>query len=162
MVSSLLLLLAASAVHAMSDPCTLASASTWVSSTVAHACELNVPFNKTRSLAVVESAIKSLQYYSLENWFLNSPNPLIPHNVNVRALLESVQTTTSTEGYKTDWDFNMAITDAYNREADGHTLYSAACTESFNWNLPFSISTLATSPFDATAFPTFLVNYCLS
>ncbi|KAJ7803175.1 hypothetical protein B0H14DRAFT_3487694 [Mycena olivaceomarginata] len=54
---------------------------------------------------------------------------------------------------------NIAITDAFNKEADGHTLYAAACTKSFSWNLPFSIATLADSPFDKTAFPTFLVNY---
>ncbi|KAJ6580807.1 hypothetical protein B0H19DRAFT_982374 [Mycena capillaripes] len=142
-----------------SDPCTLASAATWVSSTVAHACELNVPYNKTRSLSIVDSTIKALQYYSLENWFIHSPNPLIPHDVNVRSLLEGVQKTANTGKFKTDWDFNMAITDAFNREADGHTLYSAACTEAFSWNLPFSIATLANSPSDKTAFPTFLVNY---
>ncbi|KAJ7080748.1 hypothetical protein B0H15DRAFT_890613 [Mycena belliarum] len=160
MISPLFLLaFYAGIAHAASDPCTLASASTWVSSQVAHACELNVPFNKTRSLAVIDSAIKALQYYSLETWFLHSPNPLIPHDVNVRALLEGVQRTTSNPGYKTDWDFNMAITDAFNREADGHTLYAADCTEAFSYNLPFSISTLASSPTDKTAFPTFLVNY---
>jgi hypothetical protein len=71
-----------------SDPCTLASASTWVSSRIAHACELKVPFNKTRSLAIVDSAIKSLPYYSLETWFLHSPNALIPHKVNIRSLLK--------------------------------------------------------------------------
>ncbi|KAJ7498139.1 hypothetical protein B0H11DRAFT_1998840 [Mycena galericulata] len=159
MFSPLLLLPLSVGIAYASDPCTVASASTWVSSKEAHACELNVPFNKTPSLAVIDSTIKSLQYYSLENWFLHSPNSLIPHDVNVRALLESVQTTASSTGYDSDWDFNMAITDAYNREADGHTLYVAACTESFSYNLPFSISTLAASPFDETAFPTFLVNY---
>jgi hypothetical protein len=61
-----------------------------VSSNIAHACELNVPFNKTRSLAVVNSTIKALQYYSLETWFLHSPNPLIPHDVNIRSLLEGM------------------------------------------------------------------------
>ncbi|KAJ7654576.1 hypothetical protein DFH06DRAFT_1202775 [Mycena polygramma] len=144
---------------AASDPCTLASASTWVSSKVAHACELHVPFNKTRSLGIVDSTIKALQYYSLENWFLHSPNPLIPHDVNVRSLLENVQKTTESGNFKTDWDFNMAVTDAFNKEADGHTLYAAACTEAFSYNLPFSIATLATTPFDKTAVPTFLVNF---
>ncbi|KAJ6465196.1 hypothetical protein C8R47DRAFT_1155284 [Mycena vitilis] len=53
----------------------------------------------------------------------------------------------------------MAITDAFNKEADGHTLYAAACTEAFSYNLPFSIATLAATPFDKTAVPTFLVNF---
>ncbi|KAJ7236449.1 hypothetical protein B0H12DRAFT_1256566 [Mycena haematopus] len=141
------------------DPCTLASASNWVSSQVAHACETNVPFNKARSLSVINSTIQALQYYTLENGFLHSPDPLIPHDVNVRALLENVQKTTSTVGYKLDWDFNMAIMDAFNREADGHTVFTAACTGAFSFNLPFSIATLANTPFDKTAFPTFLVNY---
>ncbi|KAJ7173416.1 hypothetical protein C8R46DRAFT_1215363 [Mycena filopes] len=160
MITPLLLLAASTGVaHAAVDPCTLATAATWVSSKTAHACELNVPFNKTRSLSVVGSTIKALQYYSLENWFLHSPNPLIPHDVNVRALLENVQTKTSASGFKTDWDFNMAVADAFDREADGHTVFTPFCTEAFSWNLPFSIATLAESPFDKTAFPTFLVNY---
>ncbi|KAJ7909286.1 hypothetical protein B0H13DRAFT_2493250 [Mycena leptocephala] len=148
-------------VVAKSDPCTVASASTWVSSKAAHACELNVPFNKTRSLAVIDSNIKALPWYSLETWFEHSPNPLIPHDVNVSSLLRAVQHKTSTSGYKTDWDFNIAVTDAWNREADGHTLFSAACTESFSYNLPFSIATLASTPTSHTAYPTFLVNYDL-
>ncbi|KAJ6580829.1 hypothetical protein B0H19DRAFT_1251115 [Mycena capillaripes] len=65
----------------------------------------------------------------------------------------------SSSEFQTDWAFNIAVTDAYNREQDGHTIYVAACTEAFSWNLPFSISTLAKTPFDRTAFPTFLVNY---
>ncbi|KAJ7143323.1 hypothetical protein C8R43DRAFT_1199327 [Mycena crocata] len=141
------------------DPCALAAASTWVSSEIAHACELTVPFNKTSSLAIVDTAIKSLPYYSLETWFLRSPNPLIPHDVNIRALLQGVQHKVSGSGYHTDWDFNIAVTDAYAREQDGHTIYVADCTAAFSWNLPFSISTLADTPFDRTAFPTFLVNY---
>lgn len=141
------------------DPCTVASASPWVSAKQAHACELNVPFDKNRSLAVVDSAIKALQYYSLETWFIKSPNPLIPHHVNIRSLLTDVQKKTASSGYATDWDFNTAVTDAFNQEADGHTIFEAACTVSFSWNLPFSIATLAKTPFDRVAFPTFLVNY---
>ncbi|KAJ7466161.1 hypothetical protein B0H11DRAFT_2239892 [Mycena galericulata] len=162
MLSAFLVLATSAAlVHAKSasDPCTLATVSTWVSSQTAHACELNVPFNKTRSLAVIDSNIKALPWYSLENWFLNSPNPLIPHNVNIASLLQAVQTKTAASQYKTDWDFNIAVTDAWNREADGHTLFSAACTESFSYNLPFSIATLAATPSSAIGYPTFLVNY---
>jgi hypothetical protein len=59
-----------------------------VSAKDAHACELNVPFNNTRSLAVIDSNIKALPWYSLETWFEHSPNPLIPHDVNVGALLK--------------------------------------------------------------------------
>ncbi|CAK5263842.1 unnamed protein product [Mycena citricolor] len=161
--SAALLLAAAStasaAAPAPADPCSAATASKWVSSKVAHACELAVPFNQTRSAFVIDSVIKSLQYYSLETWFRASPNPLIPHSVDVRALLQGVNKTTNTKGYKTDWDFNLAITDAYNREADGHTLFAASCTESFSWNLPFSIATLADTPTSLLAHPTFLVNY---
>ncbi|KAJ7586242.1 hypothetical protein C8J56DRAFT_1165768 [Mycena floridula] len=141
------------------DPCAVAIASEWVSSAQAHACELNVPFNKTRSLAVVDSALKSLQYYSLENWFLASPNPLIPHNVNIRSLLTTVQAETKAGKFKTDWDFNRAVSDAYDREADGHSIFEAACAFAFSYNLPFSIATLAAKPTDPVAVPTFLVNY---
>ncbi|KAJ7303009.1 hypothetical protein DFH08DRAFT_1089560 [Mycena albidolilacea] len=141
------------------DPCALATASPWVSSETAHACELNVPFNKTRCLAIVDTTLKSLPYYSLETWFAHSPNPKIPHDVSIRGLLQNVQRRIARSEYSTDWEFNIAVTDAYNREQDGHTVYVAACTEAFSWNLPFSISTLAETPFARAAFPTFLVNY---
>ncbi|KAF8210996.1 hypothetical protein K438DRAFT_2011416 [Mycena galopus ATCC 62051] len=65
----------------------------------------------------------------------------------------------ATIGYESDWEFNMALTDAFNRETDGHTIFAPACANSFSWNLPFSIATLADTPFDEVAFPTFLVNY---
>ncbi|KAJ7775365.1 hypothetical protein B0H16DRAFT_1507074 [Mycena metata] len=160
MLSSFLIVAASAALgQATTDPCTVASASAWVSSKAAHACELNVPFNKTRSLAVIDSNIKALPWYSLETWFEHSPNPLIPHDVNVSSLLRAVQQKTSASAYKTDWDFNVAVTDAWNREADGHTLFSASCTESFSYNLPFSIATLASTPTSLIAYPTFLVNY---
>ncbi|KAF7319056.1 hypothetical protein HMN09_00241800 [Mycena chlorophos] len=141
------------------DPCTVATASTWVSSAAAHACEVNIPFDKERSLAVIDSNIKALPWYSLETWFEQSPNPKIPHNVNIGNLLAAVQKKTSTSGYASDWDFNIAVTDAWNREQDGHTLYSAACTEAFSYNLPFSIATLASSTSSLLANPTFIVNY---
>jgi hypothetical protein len=38
-------------------------------------------------------------------------------------------------------------------------VYIPACTRAFSWNLPFSIATLAGSPFDETAYPIFLANY---
>ncbi|KAJ7173434.1 hypothetical protein C8R46DRAFT_1215378 [Mycena filopes] len=158
-MSSILLLLATGVAYAFADPCKLATASTWVSSKTAHACELNVPFNRTRSLAIVDTAIKSLAYYSLETWFQHSPNSKIPHDVDIRSLLQAVENNVSSSNFSTDWDFNIAVTDAFNREQDGHTVYVAACTEAFSWNLPFSISTLAATPSDPTAFPVFLVNY---
>ncbi|KAJ6575748.1 hypothetical protein DFH09DRAFT_1311798 [Mycena vulgaris] len=162
MLSSLLILAAAAGLaQAKSDPCTTASASKWVSSKIAHACELNVPFNKTRSLSVIDSNIKALPWYSLETWFHHSPNPLIPHDVNIGALLRAVQHKTSTYGYETDWDFNIAVTDAWNKEADGHSLFAATCTQSFSFNLPFSIATLAATPTSPIAYPTFIVNYDL-
>ncbi|KAJ7751136.1 hypothetical protein B0H16DRAFT_1460461 [Mycena metata] len=94
-----------------------------------------------------------------QTWFEHSPNPLIPHDVNIGSLLGAVQQKTNASGYKTDWDFNVAVTDAWNREADGHTLFAASCTESFSYNLPFSIATLAPTPTSLIAYPTFLVNY---
>ncbi|KAJ7023144.1 hypothetical protein C8F04DRAFT_190724 [Mycena alexandri] len=160
MLSSFFIIAASAALaQATTDPCTVASASAWVSSKAAHACEVNVPFNKTRSLAVIDSNIKALPWYSLETWFEHSPNPLIPHDVNVGSLLRAVQRKTNASAYKSDWDFNIAVTDAWNREADGHTLFSASCTESFSYNLPFSIATLASTPTSLIAYPTFLVNY---
>ncbi|KAJ6495524.1 hypothetical protein DFH09DRAFT_1337346 [Mycena vulgaris] len=113
MLSSFLILAAAAGVAQAKliltcDPCTTASASQWVSSKIAHAYELNVHFENTRSSAVMDSNIKALPWYSLETWFQHWRNPLIPHNVSIGARLRAVQHKISTSGYKTDWDFNIA------------------------------------------------------
>nr|GAT46969.1 predicted protein [Mycena chlorophos] len=158
--SSLFVAVVATALGHAADPCTLATSSKWVSSEIAHACELAVPYNQTQALGVVDSALKSLPYYSLENWFLRSPNPRISHNVDIRSLLQNIQhIASSPAGYASYWDFNIAVTDAFNREQDGHTVYVAACTEAFSWNLPFSIGMLAPTPFSHTTRPIFLANY---
>ncbi|KAF7317645.1 hypothetical protein MKEN_00852000 [Mycena kentingensis (nom. inval.)] len=143
------------------DPCTLAASSQWVQSEIAHACELTLPFDKRRSLKILDTALKSLPYYSLETYFLHSPNPRIPRDVNIRALLEDVRRVASSEGYETDWAFNLAVTDAFNRLQDGHTVYVADCTQAFSWNLPFSISTLAPTPSShpRAAYPVLLANF---
>ncbi|KAF7309392.1 hypothetical protein MIND_00310000 [Mycena indigotica] len=141
------------------DPCTLATASKWVSSAIAHACELSVPYNPTHASSIINSTLKILPYYSLETWFRRSPNPRIPHDINIRTLLESLQDTVLNSGYPTDWDFNLAVTNVFNREQDGHTTYQAACTTAFSWNLPFSIAALAETPFSPTANVVFLSNY---
>jgi len=91
------------AAPAVTDPCTLSSSAYWVSSAQAHACELAVPFNQTTSLSVVDTAIKALQYYSTETWFLHSPNPKIPHDWDVRLALNTVKVKTQASGYTTDW-----------------------------------------------------------
>lgn len=138
-----------------------ATSTKWVSAQAAHACELNVPYNKTRSQFVIDNTIKAVPFYTLENWFLKSPDPLIPHNVDVSALLSGIQSKTSGSGYKTDWDFNTAVTDAFNREQDGHTEWESACTTSFSWNHPFSVASWANTPFDPVSHPHVIVNYDL-
>ncbi len=125
----------------------------------AHDCELNIPFNKTRSLSVMDTVIKSMQYYTLENWFIKSTNPQIPHNVNLASLLQRIQTKTQNGGYPTDWDFNTAVTDAVGKEQDGHTVFQPYCTTAFSYNLPFSVATLANSPTSSSSCPYLLTNY---
>jgi len=140
----------------------VASTSTkWVSAQVAHACELNIPYNQTRSQFVIDNTIKAVPFYTLETWFLNSPDPLIPHNVDLNALLSGIRSKTRGSGYRTDWDFNTAVTDAFNREQDGHTEWESACTTAFSWNHPFSVANWANSPFDPVSFPHVVVNYDL-
>ena len=147
---------------AATDPCTVASSNYWVSSVQAHACELAVPFNQTRSLSVINSMIKALQYYTLENWFLASTNPKIPHAYDIRLDLNGVKNTVQAGNYATDWDFNTAVADGFDREWDGHTVFSPSCALAFSWNLPFSIATLAADVSDTdTAYPTLLVSRCL-
>jgi len=90
---------------------------------------------------------------------LQSTNGKIPHHYNVRQALTDIQTKVNTTGYPTDWDFNIAVTDAINREHDGHTGYSAGCTTAFSYNLPVSVVTLGDSPTSSSSSPYLLVNY---
>lgn len=79
--------------------------------------------------------------------------------MDIRKLLTNVQAKVNTTGYPTDWDFNIAVTDAFNREYDGHTLLSAACTTAFSYNLPVSVTTLGDSETSSGSHPYLLVNY---
>lgn len=130
----------------------------------AHACELNVPYNQSRSQFVIDNTILATPFYTLENWFLNSPNPLIPHNVDLNSTLKKIQQTVHTGGagaYKSDWDFNIATTNAFDLEQDGHTVWEAACTGAFSFNHPFSVANWATDPYNPLSFPHVVVNYDL-
>lgn len=53
------------------------------------------------------------------------------------------------------------MTDAFNREQDGHTEWESACTTSFSWNHPFSVANWANSPLNPISLPHVVVNYDL-
>lgn len=135
------------------DPCIAATSGSYVSASVAHACELAIPFDKARSQFVIDNTILATPFYTLENWFLNSPNPLIPHHVDLNNTLLGIQKKVASTGYSTDWDFNIAVTNAFNVEWDGHTVWAAACTEAFSWNHPFSVASWASDPKNPISFP---------
>lgn len=143
------------------DPCTVASATYWVSAQQAHACETNVRFNKTRSLSIVDTAIKFLQFYTLQDWQLDVVNPQIPaaYGYNITDDLVDIQKKTKNANYATNWDFDLAVGDAFDRLHDGHTYYEPYCSLGFSWNLPFSVATLANKPTDAVSVPYLFQNY---
>lgn len=132
-----------------------------MSASAAHACELAVPFDQARSEVVISNTIKALQFYSLETWFLASPNPLIPHNVDIRARLTDIQNNVLANKYATDWDFNIAVSNAFDLEQDGHTVWAALCTEAFTWNHPFSVANWAPNPYVPYSSPYVVTNYDL-
>lgn len=90
---------------------------------------------------------------------MNSPNGKIPHSINIRQLLTNVQAKVGGSGYSTDWDFNSAVTDAFNREQDGHTIFIASCATAFSYNLPVSVATFGDSETSTSSHPFLLVNY---
>ncbi|KAH9854585.1 hypothetical protein C2E23DRAFT_817092 [Lenzites betulinus] len=129
--------LAAPAAHA-ADPCVKIAGKTFVPPQDALACMKSFPFNETLRQNVLTVISRVFDFYTFEDYYLNSPPPFQDSTKNIRAELARINRT----HYATDFDFNKDVYDFTTQLNDGHTRWFPDCQTQFQNILPAPIVTL--------------------
>lgn len=136
-----LLVVSASAAPASSDadPCAKIAGMTFVPVPDALACQKSFAFNETLRQNVMSVVSNVFNFYTFEDYYLNSPPPFQESTVDIRGELARINTTQ----YDTDYDFNQDLYTFINRLNDGHTQWQPFCY--LNWEnlLPTPIVSLS-------------------
>ncbi|KAF9450034.1 hypothetical protein P691DRAFT_666237 [Macrolepiota fuliginosa MF-IS2] len=114
------------------DPCAAIAGKTFVPPADALACEKSFPFNETLRQNVLTNMARVFDFFTFEEYYLNSPPPFQESTDNIRATLARINTTV----YKTDYDFSIDLYDFTTQLNDGHTRWFPNCYTSFQNILP--------------------------
>jgi hypothetical protein len=127
-------LLVAAAATAASDPCVKVAGLQFADPADAIACQKSFPFNETLRQNVLTVISRVFDFYTFEDYYLNSPPPFQESTTNIRAdiarinatyyevgTLSSLFTDTRFTLTKTDYDFNRDLWDFTTQLNDGHT-----------------------------------------
>ncbi|KAI0827407.1 hypothetical protein BC628DRAFT_177026 [Trametes gibbosa] len=121
------------------DPCAKIAGKTFMPPTDALACMKSFPFNETLRQNVLTVVSRVFDFYTFEDYYLNSPPPFQDSTTNIRAELARINQT----HYQTDFDFNKDLYDFTNQLNDGHTRWFPDCYTQFQNVLPAPIVTFA-------------------
>ncbi|EIN14491.1 hypothetical protein PUNSTDRAFT_140772 [Punctularia strigosozonata HHB-11173 SS5] len=132
LVSTLALSTRIRAAPSTSDPCTKVAGLTFVPPNDALACLKAFPFNETLKDNVLGAVARVFDFYTFEDWYLNSPAPFQDSTANIRAEIAKINATK----YETDYDFNRAIWNFTTRLNDGHTRWFPSCYDTYQNLLP--------------------------
>ncbi|KAJ6591037.1 hypothetical protein DFH09DRAFT_1138386 [Mycena vulgaris] len=121
------------------DPCTVIAGKTFVHPADALACLKSFPFNETlRQNVLTDNIARVFDFFTFEDFYLNSPPPFQESTTNIRAGLAKINTTK----YATDYDFNVDLYNFITELNDGHTRWFPDCYTSFQNLLPAPIVSL--------------------
>ncbi|KAJ7704365.1 hypothetical protein B0H17DRAFT_1039415 [Mycena rosella] len=121
------------------DPCAAIAGQTFVLPADALACLKSFPFNETlRQNVLTDNIARVFDFYTFEDYYLNSPPPFQESTANIRAGLAKINTTK----YATDYDFNWDLYNFITQLNDGHTRWFPDCYTSFQNLLPAPVVTL--------------------
>ncbi|KAH9053619.1 hypothetical protein EDB87DRAFT_1569228 [Lactarius vividus] len=123
-------LLAAAA--AASDPCVKVAGLQFADPADAIACQKSFPFNETLRHNVLSVVSRVFDFYTFEDFYLNSPPPFQESTTNIRADIARINAT----HYATDYDFNRDLWDFTTQLNDGHTRWLPNCYNSYQNILP--------------------------
>ena len=87
------LLIRASLAIATHDPCTNIAAQTFVDPADALACVRSFPFNETLRQNVLTVVSRVFDFYTFEDFYLNSPPPFQESTTNIRAQIQRINST---------------------------------------------------------------------
>ncbi|KAJ8083189.1 hypothetical protein PM082_009058 [Marasmius tenuissimus] len=123
---------------ATTDPCAKIAGKNFVPPSDALACERSFPFNETLRQNVLTTVSRVFDFFTFENYYLDSPAPFQESTTNIRAALNRLNTTS----YQTDYDFNKDLYDFTTQLNDGHTRWLPDCLGFFQNILPTPIVSL--------------------
>ncbi|KAJ7253056.1 hypothetical protein B0H12DRAFT_602616 [Mycena haematopus] len=121
------------------DPCAVIAGKTFALPSDALACLKSFPFNETlRQNVLTHNIARVFDFFTFEDYYLQSPPPFQESTVDIRAALARINTTK----YTTDYDFNVDLYNFVTRMNDGHTRWFPNCYTSFQNLLPAPVVSL--------------------
>ncbi|KAI0317981.1 hypothetical protein OF83DRAFT_1057662 [Amylostereum chailletii] len=120
------------------DPCTSISGSLFARPADALACQRSFVFNETLRQNVLSVVEGVFDFFTFEDYYVNSPPPFQSSTVNIRAEIQRINST----HYDTDYDFNRDLYNFVNRLNDGHTQWVPNCYTTWENLLPTPIVSL--------------------
>jgi hypothetical protein len=118
---------------ATDDPCAKIAGKAFVPPADALACEKSFPFNETLRQNVMNNIARVFDFFTFEEFYLDSPPPFQESTIDIRAKLAELNSTAFevrspclymkflSHFWKTDYDFNIAVYDFTTQLNDGHT-----------------------------------------
>ncbi|KAL0946153.1 hypothetical protein HGRIS_012416 [Hohenbuehelia grisea] len=126
------------AAAAVADPCLNIAGKNFTLPSDALACQKSFPFNETLRQNVLTNVARVFDFFTFENYYLNSPPPLQESTINIRQALAKLNSTK----FATDYDFSRALYDFTTQLNDGHTRWFPNCYTAFQNILPAPVVTL--------------------
>ncbi|KAH9169337.1 hypothetical protein EDB89DRAFT_1854571 [Lactarius sanguifluus] len=140
---------------AASDPCVKVAGLPFADPADAIACQKSFPFNETLRQNVLSVVSRVFDFYTFENFYLNSPPPFQESTTNIRADIARINAT----HYATDYDFNRDLWDFTTQLNDGHTRWLPNCYNSYHNILPAPVVILDNGIFIAPDSVEFLSQF---
>lgn len=110
-------------------------------------CLRSIAFNKTSAQLQLREVTNFLQLYSAQGfWKIPPANQLDIEAVDLNATLSSIQMKIQSDKYSSNFQFDLAITDALNAFHDGHTFYATQCSSTFVFFHDYPLVSMSTSP----------------
>ena len=75
------------------DPCAAIAGQSFVVPAKALACLKSFPFNETLRQNVINNIARVFDFYTFEDFYLNSPPPFQESTANIRAIIASINST---------------------------------------------------------------------
>ncbi|KAH8102238.1 hypothetical protein BXZ70DRAFT_62790 [Cristinia sonorae] len=120
------------------DPCAKFAGQAFVVPADALACLKSFPFNETLRQNVMDNIDRVFDFFTFEDFYLNSPPPFQESTINIRAELARIRRTR----FATDYDFNRAVYNFTTQLNDGHTRWFPDCFTTFQNLLPAPVVAL--------------------
>ncbi|KAN0139277.1 hypothetical protein V8E53_002778 [Lactarius tabidus] len=148
-------LLVTAAVSPLSDPCTKVAGLRFADPADAIACQKFFPFNETLRQNVLTVISRVFDFYTFEDYYLNSPPPFQDSTTDIRADISRINSTY----YETDYDFNRDLWDFTTQLNDGHTRWFPKCYNTYQNVLPAPVVILDNGIFIAPHSVEFLSQF---